>query len=96
MDPVCLVIGAGAGIGGTVASRFAAEGYHACLSRRSNEEGLKRLVQGIQEEGGKATGFILNAIEENAIEKVSQGVRICSTPQLKGAHIIPLVRNDKP
>ena len=34
--------------------------------------------------------------EENAIEKVSQGVRICSTPQLKGAHIIPLVRNDKP
>ena len=34
--------------------------------------------------------------EENAIEKISQGVRICSTPQLKGAHIVPLVRNDKP
>ena len=68
MDPVCLVIGAGAGIGGTVASRFAAEGYHACLCRRSNEDGLKELVQGIQEHGGKATGFILNAIEENAIE----------------------------
>ena len=29
MEKVCLVIGAGAGIGGTVAKRFAKEGYHA-------------------------------------------------------------------
>jgi len=29
--PVCLVMGAGAGIGGTVGWRFAAEGYHAVL-----------------------------------------------------------------
>ncbi len=34
MKPVCLVIGAGAGIGGNVARRFAQEGYHACLCRR--------------------------------------------------------------
>ena len=27
MDKICLVIGAGAGIGGTVAKRFAKEGY---------------------------------------------------------------------
>jgi NAD(P)-dependent dehydrogenase (short-subunit alcohol dehydrogenase family) len=27
MKPVCLVIGAGAGIGGTVGRRFAQEGY---------------------------------------------------------------------
>ena len=44
MKPVCLVIGAGAGIGGSVARRFAAEGYHACLCRRSDEEGLHILT----------------------------------------------------
>ena len=40
MEKVCLVIGAGAGIGGTVAKRFAKEGYHAYLARRTDEEGL--------------------------------------------------------
>ena len=29
MEKVCLVIGAGAGIGGTVAKKFATNGYHA-------------------------------------------------------------------
>ncbi len=69
MKPVCLVIGAGAGIGGNVGQRFAAAGYHACLCRRSDEEGLKRLVDGIEGEGGSASGFLLNAVAENAIEE---------------------------
>lgn len=68
MEPVCLVIGAGAGIGGNVARRFALEGYHAVLCRRSNEQGLNKMVQAIRGEGGKASGFILNAVEENSIE----------------------------
>ena len=37
---VCLVIGAGAGIGGSVGMKFAQEGYHAALCRRSDAEGL--------------------------------------------------------
>ena len=69
MQPVCLVIGAGAGIGGNVAKRFAREGYHACLCRRSDEEGLARLVEEIKDEGGSASGYILNAVEEGAIEE---------------------------
>ncbi len=69
MKPVCLVIGAGAGIGGTVGRKFAREGYHAVLCRRSNEEGLNKLVAHIQEEGGEATGFLMNAIDDNAIEE---------------------------
>ena len=44
MERVCLVIGAGAGIGGNVARRFAQEGYHACLCRRSDEDGLNDLI----------------------------------------------------
>ena len=69
MKPVCLVIGAGAGIGGTVARRFAQEGYHACLCRRSDLEGLNRLVDAIKSDGGSATGFLLNAIEADSIEE---------------------------
>ena len=49
MDKVCLVIGAGAGIGGTVAKRFAKEGYHAYLARRTDEDGLSRLINEIIE-----------------------------------------------
>jgi NAD(P)-dependent dehydrogenase (short-subunit alcohol dehydrogenase family) len=69
MKPVCLVIGAGAGIGGNVARRFAREGYHACLCRRSDQEGLDRLVDAIRAEGGAATGYLLNAIDPTSIEE---------------------------
>lgn len=68
MKPVCLVIGAGAGIGGTVGKKFASEGYHAVLCRRSDEEGLKRLVAEIEAEGGDATGYLLNAVDEGTLE----------------------------
>jgi NAD(P)-dependent dehydrogenase (short-subunit alcohol dehydrogenase family) len=68
MKPVCLVIGAGAGIGGNVARRFAQAGYHACLCRRRDLEGLNRLVNSIKSDGGSATGFLLDATEANSIE----------------------------
>ena len=69
MQPVCLVIGAGAGIGSNVASRFAREGYHAVLCRRSDEEGLNRSVAQIVGDGGAASGFLLNAVAPDAIEE---------------------------
>jgi NAD(P)-dependent dehydrogenase (short-subunit alcohol dehydrogenase family) len=69
MKPVCLVMGAGAGIGGTVGARFAREGYHAVLCRRSNQEGLNKLVESIESEGGSASGFLLNAVEPGVIEE---------------------------
>lgn len=68
MKPVCLVIGAGAGIGGTVGTKFASEGYHSVLCRRSDQEGLDKLVNGIKDAGGEATGMLLNAIDENVLE----------------------------
>lgn len=68
MKPVCMVIGAGAGIGGTVGARFAREGFHAVLCRRTDREGLDRLVAGIEAEGGSASGYLLNAVEPQAIE----------------------------
>lgn len=68
MKPVCLVIGAGAGIGGHVGKRFAREGYHAVLCRRANQDGLNQLVAEIEDEGGSASGFLLNAVEPDSIE----------------------------
>ena len=69
MKPVCLVIGAGAGIGGHVGKRFAAGGYHAVLCRRSDEQGLQQLVAEIEAAGGSASGYLLNAIEAGSIEE---------------------------
>ncbi|MXY91268.1 MAG: SDR family NAD(P)-dependent oxidoreductase [Gammaproteobacteria bacterium] len=74
MKPVCLVMGAGAGIGGSVARKFAAEGYHAVLCRRTDEAGLQKLVGDIQADGGDATGFLLNAVNENTIEEHIVGI----------------------
>ncbi len=69
MQPVCLVIGAGAGIGGNVAKKFALEGYHAVLCRRSDAAGLERMVGEIEAAGGNASGFILDAVAEGTIEE---------------------------
>ena len=69
MQRVCLVIGAGAGIGSNVGRRFAGEGYHAVLCRRSDEDGLNRSVAGIVADGGAASGFLLNAVAPDAIEE---------------------------
>lgn len=68
MKPVFLVLGAGAGIGGTTAKRFAREGYHSVLCRRSDEVGLNRLLGEIEAEGGSASGYLINAIEPDVIE----------------------------
>ena len=69
MKPVCLVIGAGAGIGGNVGKRFAAGGYHVVLCRRSDQDGLHKLVAEIEAHGGSASGYLLNAAEEGTIEE---------------------------
>lgn len=68
MQPVCLVLGAGAGIGGSVGMRFAREGYHAVLCRRRDQAGLDRLVAAIEAGGGHASGYLLDAVAEDAIE----------------------------
>ena len=81
MKPVCLVIGAGAGIGGNVGMRFAAEGYHSVLCRRSDQYGLDKLVADIQTEGGEATGFLLNAIQPDTIEKLVEAIERDTCPR---------------
>jgi len=64
----CAVIGAGAGIGGAVGKKFAAEGYHVALCRRSNADGLSEMVGTLRANGGSASGHLLNAVEDDALE----------------------------
>ena len=68
--PVCLILGAGAGIGGNVGKKFAKEGYHTVLVRRSDEEGLNKLVADIDAAGYSAVGRLLNATQDDAIENL--------------------------
>ncbi|MEH6527540.1 MAG: SDR family NAD(P)-dependent oxidoreductase [Sneathiella sp.] len=74
MKPVCLVMGAGAGIGGTVGKKFAKEGYHSVLCRRSDQEGLDKLVRDIEDDGGSASGFLLNVVEPDSIENLVNSI----------------------
>ncbi len=70
----CLVIGAGAGIGGTVGKKFAQEGYHAALCRRSDISGLNGMVEGLKDLGLSASGHLLNAVDEGALETLIDDV----------------------
>lgn len=70
MKSVCLVIGAGAGIGGNVGRRFAQDNYHAVLCRRTDKNGLDQMVEGIKAQGGEASGFLLNAVAVDSIENL--------------------------
>lgn len=74
MTKVCMVIGAGSGIGGHVANHFSRAGYHSVLCRRTNSAGLNRLVRQIKRNGNQATGIVMNAIEPNTIEDCIQKV----------------------
>lgn len=55
--PVCLILGADAGIGGHANKRFAREDFHVYLAGRNDKAGLDRLVVEIQKESESASGM---------------------------------------
>ncbi len=59
---VCVVIGAGEGLGGAIARAFAGEGLAVCVTRRPRHTvALEALAQRIRAEGGEAHAFGLDA-----------------------------------
>jgi NAD(P)-dependent dehydrogenase (short-subunit alcohol dehydrogenase family) len=70
---VALVIGAGVATGGSVAKKFAKEGFIACMARRQGDK-LEGLIKEIEDAGGEAYGYSCDATEEDQmielIEKV--------------------------
>ncbi|WP_309645962.1 SDR family NAD(P)-dependent oxidoreductase [Phenylobacterium sp.] len=66
MSGVCLVVGAGDGVGGAIARAFAAEGLEVCITRRArNLDQLEALAQSIRDSGGKARAFGVDARAED-------------------------------
>jgi NAD(P)-dependent dehydrogenase (short-subunit alcohol dehydrogenase family) len=61
----CVVIGAGEGLGGSIARAFAREGLAVCLTRRPRHaDALETLAGQIRAEGGEAHAFGLDARKE--------------------------------
>jgi NAD(P)-dependent dehydrogenase (short-subunit alcohol dehydrogenase family) len=62
---VCLVIGAGDGVGGAIAKAFAAEGMAVCVTRRARSlDRLEALAETIRSTGGEAHAYGVDARSE--------------------------------
>jgi NAD(P)-dependent dehydrogenase (short-subunit alcohol dehydrogenase family) len=71
---VCLVIGAGDGLGASIARAFAREGLRVCVTRRPRHtEAIDKLAEAISAEGGVAYAFGLDArIESDVVALIER------------------------
>lgn len=70
---VCVVLGAGPGLGLAVARRFAAEGYHAVLAARLSEH-AEPLAAMLRDEGHGAEGAGVDLTDPAAVHDVIGGI----------------------
>ena len=81
MKPVCLILGAGSGVGGNTAKTFAKNGYHVHLCRRSDSKGLDELIKSINIQNKKiASGEILNLVKDNIFDDLIKKVELSYGP----------------
>lgn len=73
-QPVCLSIGAHAGIGGHVTKRVAREGFHAGLASRRASQGVARLFGGVTAARHAVNGFMGSAFADKGIEVLVEDV----------------------
>lgn len=71
--PVALIIGAGDATGSAVAEKFAREGFYSCLVRRNGDK-LVPLVTKIQQAGGQAQGFAVDARNEKEVHDLVEEI----------------------
>jgi NAD(P)-dependent dehydrogenase (short-subunit alcohol dehydrogenase family) len=71
---VCLIIGAGAGIGGAITKKFASEGYHVCFARRSDQNALVNMEKDLKSRGYSASGYILDVTKKDTIEELVENI----------------------
>lgn len=71
--PIVLIVGAGDYIGAAIARRFARGGFTVCMGRRRGEL-LDPLVAEIEAEGGRATGYAMDARDEDSVAEIFRRV----------------------
>src|SRR3954447_19929808 len=65
---VCLVIGAGDGLGAAIARAFAADGLEVCITRRPRHlDQLEALAASIRADGGRARAYGVDARSEEEV-----------------------------
>ncbi len=71
---VCLVIGAGEGLGASIARAFARDGLGVCVTRRPRHtDAVDKLAETIRAEGGEAYGFGLDArVEDDVVALIER------------------------
>ena len=74
MKPSCLVVGAGPGIGQSVALAFAREGYDIALASR-NADKLKRFQPALDKAGAASRAYGVDAGDEASLRQLFAGVR---------------------
>ena len=72
-DRVALIVGAGDGLGGAIARRFARDGFTVCAARRTVEK-VEGLCQLIRDQGGAAHAFAVDAREEAEVTRLFETV----------------------
>eukprot|EP00457_Paulinella_chromatophora_P013341 gb/GEZN01013631.1/.p1 GENE.gb/GEZN01013631.1/~~gb/GEZN01013631.1/.p1 ORF type:complete len:249 (+),score=52.83 gb/GEZN01013631.1/:2-748(+) len=72
--PVCVVVGAGPGLGSSVAAKFAQKGYVVALLTRT-EASAKDALDRIAKEKGKAQWFQMDVGDEKAVSQCFQQIK---------------------
>jgi short-subunit dehydrogenase len=74
MKPVCLIVGAGPGIGQSVALAFAREGYDIALAAR-NKDKVKAFQPAIEKAGALTRAYAVDASDEASLRRMFAEVR---------------------
>lgn len=72
--PVCLVMGAGSGIGSGIARRFAREGFTVCLVRRRDNIKLQQLASDLTGAGFQARAFLCDGTRDDDVAKLVETI----------------------
>jgi NAD(P)-dependent dehydrogenase (short-subunit alcohol dehydrogenase family) len=74
-DKVCLITGAGSGMGQAAARRFAEQGAKVALFEM-NEEAGRKTAESIRKQGGESAFFLCNvAVEQNVKNAIEETIR---------------------
>ena len=74
MKPACLIVGAGPGIGQSVAQAFAREGYAVALAARHPAR-LEEFRRGLEKDGAPARAYGADAADEGSLRQLFAAVR---------------------